>query len=450
MISKSKNFQVDLINSSIFRAVLIFSIPIFVSYIFQQLYNAADTAIIGNLLSEDSLIAVGACSALYELLVGFGIGFGNGLSIVAARAYGSGDIEKLRKITAASLIITVCVTAFIMLLTAFFLKPVMILLGTPEEILEESFSYIRIITEFCGVMFAYNLFSGLLRAIGNSFMPLVFLIFSSLMNVGLDIIFIQHFGVPGAAYATIISQGISALLCVVYIFARTRILIPSVQHFKFDGSLYADLAAQGLSMAFMGSIVHSGTVILQKGINSLDPLVIAGHLCARKIFTLTNIPIVTLGLSCSTFVSQNYGAGKFDRIKKGIKFSVLITLVWTLILFIPSLFFTENLVQLMSGSDSPVIISYADRYIRFMIPFYSVLGALIIIRNSLQALERKLLPLISSFIELAGKILFTALIIPRLGEWGVILCEPLIWCVMSAQLVFSFLRLPFFRTPAKN
>ena len=192
-------------------------------------------------------------------------------------------------------------------------------------------------------------------------------------------------------------------------------------------------------MAFMGSIVHSGTVILQSAINSLDQMVIAGHLCARKIFTLTNIPIITLGLASSTFVSQNYGANKIDRIKKGVKIAILITAVWMLMLFVPAWFLTEKLIRL----------SYAKKYILFTITFYAILGALIITRNALQGLGQKLLPLISSLIELAGKIAFTCIIIPRLGMWGVILCEPLIWCVMCAQLLFVYCRLPVLKEKTK-
>ncbi len=433
----------DLLNGSITRAIILFTIPLFISYVFQQLYNAADTVIIGRLLEDGALVSIGACTALYELLVGFGVGFGNGLSIVAANAYGAGDYERLKKITAASLVITVFVTLFIMLITALWLKPIMILLKTPADRLDEAFSYISVITQFCGVLFAYNLFAGMLRAIGNSFMPLVFLIFSSILNVVLDIVFIGSAqSIRGAAVATVIAQFASSVLCLVYIFFKAKILVPSIKHFSPDKAIYRDLLGQGLSMAFMGSIVHSGTVILQSAINSLDQMIIAGHLCARKIFTLTNIPIITLGLASSTFVSQNYGANKIDRIKKGVKIAILITAIWMLMLFVPAWFLVEKLIHFMTNSTNELLLSYAKKYILFTIPFYAILGALIITRNALQGLGQKLLPLISSLIELAGKIAFTCIIIPRLGMWGVILCEPLIWCVMCAQLLFVYCRLP--------
>lgn len=432
----------DLLHGSIFKAIVLFTLPLFVSYIFQQLYNAADTVIIGRLLDDSALVSIGACTALYELLVGFGIGFGNGLSIVAAKAFGAGEVEKLKKIMAASIVITIFVTVFIMILTAFGLKPIMVLLKTPADRLNEAYSYISVITQFCGVLFAYNLFAGMLRAIGNSFVPLLFLIFSSVLNVILDFAFIKATGsIRGAAIATVIAQFVSGLLCLIYIFCAAKILVPSFKHFSFDSSLYKDLIGQGLSMAFMGAIVHSGTVILQSAINSLDQMIIAGHLCARKIFTLTNIPIITLGLAASTFVSQNYGAGQIERIRKGVRISIFITIVWTFLLFLPAWFLTEDLIKFITNSTNPILLDYAKKYILFTLPFYLVLGGLIVIRNALQGFGQKILPLISSVIELAGKISFTCLIIPKLGKWGVILCEPLIWCVMLVQLLTVYLRL---------
>ena len=166
-----------------------------------------------------------------------------------------------------------------------------------------------------------------------------------------------------------------------------------------------------------------------------DQMIIAGHLCARKIFTLTNIPIITLGLAASTFVSQNYGAGQIERIRKGVRISIFITIVWTFLLFLPAWFLTEDLIKFITNSTNPILLDYAKKYILFTLPFYLVLGGLIVIRNALQGFGQKILPLISSVIELAGKITFTCLIIPKLGKWGVILCEPLIWCVMLVQLL---------------
>ena len=437
-----KLFHPDLTHDNIWKSVIAFMFPMMISYVFQQLYNAADSVIVGHFLGETSLAAIGSCTAISELLIGFGTGFGNGLGIVAARHYGAQNITTLKKVSFASVIITTCVTAFIMISGALGLKPLLRLLGTPAAIIEEAYSYIWTVAIFSGVLFAYNLLSGLLRAIGNSFMPLIFLIIASTLNIGLDILFVTvlKWGVKGTAIATVIAQGISSIFCLLYIIRKAPVLLPSKESFKAESTIYKDLIGQGLSMALMSALVSSGSVILQSSINSFDTPIIAGHISARKIFGLTIIPIIALSLSSSTFVSQNYGAGKIDRIKKGIRISNLLCIIWGVICTILIPIFARRLIQAVSGSTSPELLDYGTRYITFMQPFYAVLGVLVVSRNSLQGLGSKFLPLISSIIELVGKIAFTLIIIPHLGIWGIIICEPLIWVLMTIQLICALVQ----------
>ncbi len=435
-------FHPDLTNDKILKALFTFAFPIIISTLFQQLYNTADTVIVGHFLGDQSLAAIGACTAIYELLIGFGTGFGSGLGIVAARYYGAQDIKNLKKVVASSLLITLGVTIFIMTLGHFGLMPLLNFLGTPESIIEESFSYIWTVAIWSGVLFAYNLLSALLRAIGNSFMPLVFLIISSILNVILDIVFIKYcsLGVRGTAIATVLAQGISALLCLLYICLKTKILIPHKKSFSFSKNIYKDLLEQGFSMALMSAIVSSGSVILQSSINSFGENVIEGHISARKIFSLSMIPITAFGVASSTFVSQNLGAKKYDRIKKGVLCADITLLIYGLLCTLIIPFIAPKLIFFISGSSNKEVLDYGTKYISFMQPFYGVLGVLVVTRNSLQGLGTKILPLISSLIELAGKILFTLLIVPHLGIWGIIICEPLIWVVMTVQLLWSYCR----------
>ena len=216
--------SVDLMNGPIFQSLVIFMLPILVSSLFQQLYNTVDTMIVGNVLGDTALAAIGACGAIYELLVGFGIGIGNGLAIVAARSYGAGDDEQLKQTVAGSIVIGLIASAVITLAGAMGLHPLLELLDTPVEIFEDAYRYIIIIDYGVFIMFAYNLCAGLLRAIGNSFMPLVFLILSSVLNVILDLWFIAvlGMGVAGAGVATVISQGVSVVLCILYVFRSAR------------------------------------------------------------------------------------------------------------------------------------------------------------------------------------------------------------------------------------
>lgn len=432
----------DLTNGSILKSLVAFAIPLMVSWIFQQFYNAVDTIIVGHFLGEESLAAIGSCAAIYELLIGFGNGFGNGLGIVAARYYGANHIEKLKKVAAGSIVITLCVTAFIMILGETGLRPLLRLLGTPDSIIEEAYSYIWTVAIYSGVLFAYNLLSGLLRAIGNSFMPLVFLIIASVLNVFLDILFVAVFnlGVRGTAIATVIAQGISAAFCLLYIFKKAKILIPEKKSFDVGKDLYKDLTAQGLSMALMSALVSSGSVILQSAINKFDTMIIAGHISARKIFSLTDIPLITMGLASATFVSQNLGAGKKDRIRKGVFDSCALCVIWGVLCTIVIPLTSRFLIKAISGSENEELLDFGAKYISFIQPFYAVLGILLVMRNSLQGLGSKILPLVSSIIELVGKMLFTWLIIPILGTWGIIMCEPLIWCAMTIQLVYVYVK----------
>ena len=439
------NRNVDLMNGPIFKSLLVFMLPILVSCLFQQLYNTVDTMIVGNVLGDTALAAIGACGAIYELLVGFGIGIGNGLAIVAARAYGAGDEDQLKQTVAGSIVIGIIASAVITLAGAVGLHPLLELLDTPAEILEDAYRYIIVIDLGVLVMFFYNLCAGLLRAIGNSVMPLVFLLISSGLNVVLDLLFIARMGmgVQGAAVATVISQGVSVVFCILYIFLRVKILLPEKQHFRVGSHLYWELFSQSISMGLMSSIVSAGSVVLQYGINGLGTLVIAGHTAARKLFSFTSMPVMAMASACSTFVSQNCGANQPERVRKGMKeialYSVAVAVLAVLLMQLGA----EWMVQLISGSNEPVVLENGARYLRWNAPFYSVLGVLLATRYALQSLGNKVLPLFSSVIELVGKVVFVVLFIPKFGYDAVILCEPIIWCVMAAYLVAVYRHDPF-------
>ena len=350
--------NVDLMHGPIFKSLVVFMLPIFVSNLFQQLYNTVDTMIVGNVLGDTALAAIGSCGSIYELLVGFGLGIGNGLAIVAARSYGAQDHDLLKKTVAGSLVIGLIASLCITLAGAVGLRPLLVLLDTPAEILEEAYSYILIIDVGVLVMFAYNLCAGLLRAIGNSFMPLVFLLISSGLNVALDLVFIAvvGMGVKGAAVATVISQGVSVVLCIFYVLRKTRVLVPERKHFQVGRKLYWDLFSQSISMGLMSSIVSAGSVVLQYGINGLGTLVIAGHTAARKMFAFTDMPLIAMANAGSTFVSQNYGANHPDRVRKGMReiylYSVVVAVLAVLLMNVGA----EWMVKLISGSSEAVVL----------------------------------------------------------------------------------------------
>lgn len=439
-----KKFEVDLLHGPILKAMLVFAVPLFFSGVFQQLYNTMDTVIIGHTLGDEALAAMGAAGAVYDLLVGFALGIGNGLAIVTARSFGSGDTDFLRRSVAASVVIGVGITAVITVAARLILYPFLEVLNTPAQIIDGAYAYIATITLFIGVMFAYNLCAGLLRAIGNSMMPLFFLILSSLLNIVLDLFFITQLamGVQGAAVATVIAQGVSVLACLVYIGKKADILIPKRKHFVRDQELYREMLAQGFSMAVMSSIVHAGSAILQSGINSLGYLVIAGHAAARKLFMFLMMPYMAISQTVSTFVAQNYGAGQMGRIRKAVKHSYLCGAVLTVFITLFTMPLAPLMVRLLSGSSEAVVIENGALYLQVVAPCLMILALLNPSRFALQSIGNKILPIVSSVIELIGKYLFVAFLIPRFQYMAVIFCEPVIWFFMDLELLWAFWRNP--------
>lgn len=431
----------------IVKSLDVFAASLFCSNIFQQLYNTIDIMIVGNFLGDSSLAAIGASSSIYELLLGFCFGVGNGLSIVVSRYFGQGDKTLLKKSVAGSIIIALILTAILMTASSLGLYPLMRALKTPENLLAESHSYVSTLTTFIGVMFAYNLLAGLLRGIGNSFMPLVFLIISSLTNILLDLLFITRFqmGIRGAAVATVIAQGFSVILCLIYIIRKTPILVPERQHFAVGKKLYCELTTQGLSMGFMNAVVSSGNRYLtecdQRSWRSVYRLPCNG----KKVkFLLSDAGQHHRSFHVHLCFPEPWCRKQRTRIRKGIRTACIMDVCWGVTAIIILFSFARNLVSLF-GSTQDVILDNSALYLRFTAPFYAVLGILFNMRNSLQALGEKTKPLISSFIECAGKIIFALFIIPVMGYWGVIICEPLIWCFMTAQLVYCYLHVPYLR-----
>ena len=443
----NKKSTVDLIHGPILPALISFALPILLSNIFQQLYNTADILIVGRFLGPDSLAAVGATTAIFDLIIGFALGVGNGMGVVIARYYGARNFSKIKEAVAATWILGALLSVIVMAIGFVGLYPLLQYLETPTEILPQSYDYISMIVSCVGVSFAYNLFAGLLRSVGDSLAALGFLVFSALVNVALDLYFITQLqlGVQSAGLATIISQGLSALLCFFYIRRSVPELLPSLKHFKWDKALYVDLLEQGLAMGMMGSIVSIGSVILQSSVNSFGAVIISAQTAARRIMAFALLPMSSISASITTFTSQNYGAKRPDRIVQGLRISSRLSMSWAAFVCIFLFFASPALVSFLASSTDSYLVGNGTLYLRISSTFYPILSLLLIYRNCLQGLGQKFLPLVSSFIELIGKIAFVAWIIPWSGYLGVIFCEPLIWLAMTIQLYFSLFKHPWIK-----
>lgn len=435
-----KTKSISLTEGNILKSIVIFAIPILIGNIFQQLYNVADTAIIGNVLGDQALAAVGATSALYSLVIGFANGITNGFSVVLARVFGEKDEEKLKQTSALIYFLTVIISIVLTLASVISLHSILVMLKTPQNILPKTESYLRIILTFAIVTMLYNMFSGILRAIGDSKTPLYFLLLSSALNVGLDFLFVKGLsrGIRGAAEATVIAQIVSVTLCIVYIWKKCPVLKFSVQYLKWDKALVKELLLTGFSMGLMLVVVSIGSVALQSAVNSLGEQIIAAHTAARKIDEIFMMPLGTLATAAATFASQNFGAGKYDRIYKGIKDAVLIAIVWSACAILIVFAIGKYMVKWLTGTSDAEIISNALMYMKINIVFFLVLSILLVLRSSLQGVGRKVVPVLGSGVELILKFGAVNIITNRLGYFGVCILEPIIWGICAIMVLVDF------------
>ena len=434
------SMELDMTQGNPLRLILLFSIPILFGNIFQQFYNVMDTAIVGNVLGDDALAAVGATSPFFGLVTSLAVGATNGFSMVLARYYGAKDSGGLKQALYITYMLSAAIATVLTALAVLGIRPLLEVLGTPESIMEDAVSYLRIAFGGLIITVAYNTFAGMMRAIGNSVMPLVFLIIASVINVILDLLFVAGLGmgVAGAALATVIAQFVSVLTSLWYVLTRCPELKIKKQYMHFNRKMAADLLSTACSMALMLAVVSVGTVALQSAVNSFDKEVIAAHTAARKIDELFMIPLSTFSVTASTYGSQNYGAGRLDRIREGIFKTFFLGFLWSTLGIITVYLAGPFIVQAITGSDNPVIIHTAVQYIRINFPFFYFLVPLLVLRSTLQGLGRRIVPVIGSGIELVGKFLVVAFLAPKLGYLGVCISEPIIWIICMSLVMWDF------------
>ena len=422
------------------KLIVLFAIPIFLG----NLYSLIDTKIVGSTLGETALASVGSVSTLYNLLTGFFNGLTLGFSVVTARFYGSGEEKALKKNIAGAITLGFGTAIVLITLTAVFLKPILRLLQVPAEQIDMSYSYIVVLVWGMFITLAYNLCANTLRATGDSVTPLIYLVISSLVNVGLDYFFILnlHLGVAGAAYATVIAQFLSVVLCLIRIYRGFPILHVGREDFQFDREQLWQLYQNGLSMGLMSSLVNFGTVVLQSGINQLGTSIIVAHTAARKVFEIWNLPISVMGSAMATYCGQNYGAGKYGRIREGIKGALGLGAVWAVVVFIMAHTISPYLIRFITSSESPEIIYWGRKYLEYDMSFIILCVGIVVLRNSMQGFGDYKTPVFSSFIELMGKVVFTFTFVRFFGYWGIIWTEPVIWVLMVIPLIIQTWRNP--------
>lgn len=426
------------------KGILLFAIPVFLGNLFQICYSLVDTKIVGRILGETALAAVGSVSILYTLLTGFFNGLSLGFGVLTARFFGSGEERRLKENVAGAVTLGFLTAAVIITAVALLIRPILALLNVPPQQMDMALSYITLLVWGMFVTLAYNLCANTLRAIGDSLTPLVFLVIAALTNVALDYLFILVFdmGVCGAAVATLVSQMLSVALCLIRIRRGFPILHIGREHFVLSKERVTALYQSGLSMGLMSSLVNFGSLVLQSGINQLGTNMIVAHTAARKIFEIWGLPVSVLGSSMATYCGQNYGAGRYDRIRQGMKSVLAIGAVWDGIVFVLAHTVSPYLIRFITSSDNEEIIYWGTMYLRVDMSFLLVCLFIVILRNCMQGFGDYRTPVLSSFIELVGKLVFTFVFVRMFGYWGIIWTEPAIWFVMVIPLVVMTLRNP--------
>lgn len=313
-------------------------------------------------------------------------------------------------------------------------------MSTPQEIFDEAYRYIIIILAGMAATVCYNMWDGFLRAVGNSSTTLYFLTISCILNVVLDLVFIRifHTGVSGAAMATVIAEGVSALMAGIYVVRKYSEYLPQREDFHLDKKLAGEMLSTGIAMALMLSINQIGNMIFQRSVNNLGTTIIAAHTAARKIYEFLMMPLATLASANATFVSQNFGAGKMQRIREGIRKVMVMECIWWGISCLIAVPFGKLLTRGIVGTSNADIINNANMYLCWSVAFFLPLAILFVLRTSLQSLGYKKSPVIASVIEIAFKIFSCIVLIPALGYFGVSITEPLHWTITAVYLMVIY------------
>lgn len=431
----------DMTKGSPMRLLLAFSIPLFIGNVFQQFYSMADTVIVGRTIGVQALAAVGATGAISFLILGFAQGLTSGFSVMAAQCFGAGEEERLRDSVATSILLCVGSTLVITLLAVVTARPLLEVMNTPGDIIDDAWRYIVVIYYGIGAAIFYNMISGIIRAVGDSRTPLYFLIIACIINIILDYAFITFFGmgVAGAGWATVIAQLLAGLLCLFYVRLRFPVLHLKKRNWHWDKGFAWQHLRVGLPMAFQFSITAVGVMVLQTALNGFGSTAVAGFTAATKIENLATQALVTLGAAMATYAAQNYGAGQPGRIRQGVRASGKLALVFSLVGGALVIFFCKGLVSLFLGENDGAVTAYAQTYLNIVGPFFFILGLLFIFRNTLQGMGFGGIPLLAGVSELVVRVAAAMWLADAWGFSGVCAASSIAWVLATALLLGGYI-----------
>ncbi len=432
--------------------ILGFALPIFLANLLQLTYSIVDTRIVGSYLGESTLAAVGATTTLSNLMIQFLMGVSNGFAIITAQKFGAKDYDGVRKSFAMSLKLGCTIALTITIVCLVFLRQILVFLNVSDTLMETAMSYIFVIIAGLLATFLYDACAAALRALGDTLTPLIILLVSVCLNIVGDIflVVVVRMGVRGAALATVLAQTIAFIICWIYMVKKYEVLRVKTEDFIGDKSdadrqMLKNMLSAGMSMGFMSSLINIGSLTLQTAINKLGQDIIVAHTAARKISEIFMIMFTVFGQTMATYCGQNIGAGEVKRVKQGIRLAILYTCIWCTMVLIASYTIGPWLVYLVTGTHNEVVITNATNYLKFDTIFYFVTAVICIVRNAMQGLGEQITPLVSSSLEMIGKIVIAFTLVPMLGYTGVIVAEPIVWFIMVIPLLVKIFRMPILK-----
>lgn len=431
----------DMTNGSPSKHILGFAVPMLFGMLFQQFYNLVDTIIVGKTLGVESLAGVGATGSINFMIIGFCMGVCNGFVIPVAQCFGAKKPADLRKYVFNGYICSIVFAIVLTLASVIFCRRILIIMNTPADIIDHAYNYIVVIFIGIPTVFLYNMVSGVIRSLGDSKTPVVFLVLSSIINVVLDffLILVCKMGVAGAGWATVTSQLISGLTCLIYMYKKYDILKGDKSERVLDRRFITNLCMNGVPMGLQYSITAIGSTILQAAVNTLGSTYVAAMTAGSKMFNFTCCPFDALGSTMATYAGQNVGAAKIKRLGQGVRSAMIIGSVYSVLSLIALYFTTDYIALLFVNASETTIIALTRQFILASACFYIPLTGVNVVRFCIQGMGFSVFAISAGILEMIGRAFAAIILIPSIGFMGACLASPIAWIAADAFLFPAFI-----------
>ena len=431
----------DMTNGSPSKHILGFAIPMLFGMLFQQFYNLVDTIIVGKTLGVEALAGVGATGSINFMIIGFCMGVCNGFVIPVAQCFGAKKPADLRKYVFNGYICSIVFAIVLTLASVIFCRRILIIMNTPADIIDHAYNYIVVIFIGIPTVFLYNMVSGVIRSLGDSKTPVVFLVLSSIINVVLDffLILVCKMGVAGAGWATVTSQLISGLTCLIYMYKKYDILKGDKSERVLDRRFITNLCMNGVPMGLQYSITAIGSTILQAAVNTLGSTYVAAMTAGSKMFNFTCCPFDALGSTMATYAGQNVGAAKIKRLGQGVRSAMIIGSVYSVLSLIALYFTTDYIALLFVNASETTIIALTRQFILASACFYIPLTGVNVVRFCIQGMGFSVFAISAGILEMIGRAFAAIILIQSIGFMGACLASPIAWIAADAFLFPAFI-----------